>query len=150
MSRLEGVVEQLREEEVRLITNREKLEQQLKAVETDMRRVQAALVALGEKPTGKTGKKAAPKLAASRQQVADLVAEVLRANEALETEALRVAVENRLKEKGLSRVGFAARFSEVLRDDQFVESPAGWKLVSDSTSVESERPFEHHADHQTV
>lgn len=143
MSRLEGVVEQLREEEVRLITSREKLEQQLKAVDTDVRRIQAALVALGERPTGKSGKKPAAKLAASKQQISDLVAEVLRDNEALETDALRRAVENRLKDNGLSRVGFAARFAEVLREDQFVESPAGWKLVRETTP-----PAEYEIDHQ--
>lgn len=144
-NRLEGVVEQLRDEELRLITNREKLEQQLKAVDTDVRRIQAALVALGERPTGKSGKKTAPKLAANKQQISSLVEEVLRANAALETDALRLEVENRLKEKGLSRVGFAARFNEVLMDDQFVESPAGWKLVGETLS-----PMEQEADHQPV
>jgi hypothetical protein len=145
MSRLESVVEQLREEEVRLITSREKLEQQLKAVDTDVRRVQAALVALGEKPTSKSAKKPAAKLAANKQQISNLVAEVLRANEALETDALRLAVEGRLKDKGLSRVGFASRFSEVLREDQFVESPAGWKLVSETPAC-----VEQAVDHQPV
>ena len=134
--RLDAVIQQLREEEAELRAQREELEQRLKQIDVDAKRVQSALVALGDKSATKGGgKRPANKLAPSKEQIAEIVAEVLQLNEALETDTLRTKVESRLKSKGLSRMSFATRFQEALSDERFVESPAGWKLIREQNAL---------------
>jgi hypothetical protein len=130
-SRWDRILAELREEEAELKERKEELRSQMKSVEADIKRIQSALSALGDKPSGKTSerKTRSKKLMTTREQVSELIAEVLQEKGALEGPALKEEVEARLNRRGLSRVGFVACFQEALRDERFVESPAGWKLA---------------------
>ncbi len=142
--RLDAVIQQLREEEAELKSQREELEQRLKQIDVDVKRVQTALIALGEKSAAKGGgKRSVSKLAPDKGQIAEIVAEVLQANEVLDTDVLRTKVESRLKSKGLSRIGFATRFQEALSDERFVESPVGWKLIDEQNAAATEPSQSH-------
>lgn len=137
-ARMDAVIQQLREEETLLQTQRSELEQQIKELEENVKRVRAALVALGEKPAGRAArKKASSTQAPSKDEIANVLAEILGSSGALETDSLRAEAEDRLRSKGQLRVSFTGRFQEALEDDRFIESPAGWKLV-DETESESE------------
>lgn len=128
----EGIIAQLKEEQIRLSSRKEELTAQLRDVEAEIKRAQAALAALGAKPA--TKKAAGRKLNATRQQIASHAADVLRDLGTLELDALHREVEARVKKQGLSCVGFDARFKEALGEECFNESPAGWKLVADDVS----------------
>lgn len=137
--RLDAVIQQLHEEEAELASQRKQLEQQLKQLNEESKRVQTALAALGCKPPAKGGgRRSLSRLCPTRQQIAEVVAEVLQLNEALQTDVLRTKVESCLKSRGLSRARFSTTFDEALSDERFVESPAGWKLVEEQHVAHAE------------
>ena len=125
------IVEKLRSEEARLKQQMEKLQVQVRNMESELSQVQGALVALGQKPAGKaSGKPIKP--AASKREIIAAISEVLHEQGVMETNALRELVEGRMANKGRSRQGFAGRFAEAIEDPRFVETPGGWRLNQDS------------------
>jgi hypothetical protein len=123
---LSSIVEQLRQEERRLGTQQAELTVALTSLEADLKRVQGALSALGEKPATKSGRKAA----ATKKDVIQVISDVLHSQEVVENVALRRSVEVQLGEMGKSRQGLALRFEEALKDPRFVNTPAGYRLAS--------------------
>ena len=127
--RLSGVLKTLRSEEATLRGEAQKLKAELKEKEADLKRVRAALAALGEKPSGR-----AKKPACSKAEVANAIAQVLQAQGVLEQAKLQTQVEELISKAGKSRMGFALRFKEALKDERFIDLPAGYRLDSGDDS----------------
>ena len=141
--RFEGIIAQLKEEKSRLSDRKEQLTAELRAIDADIKSVQSALAALGAKPTPQ--KPGGRTIGATHEQSASLVAEVLRDLGTLDLDALHSQVRARMRSQRLSCVGFDARFKEVLAEERFNESPAGWKLVvADELTETEDAPEEVH------
>jgi hypothetical protein len=124
------IVEKLRFEEARLKQQVEKLRAQFARCESDLTQVQAALVALGEKPKAKSGGKPM-RTRASKREIMTAIADVLGKHGVVETTRLKAMVEKMFEDRGHGRQGFSVRFNESLEDARFVETPGGWRLAAD-------------------
>jgi hypothetical protein len=147
------IVEKLRLEETRLKQQVEKLRAQFAKYESELTQVQAALVALGEKPKPKAAGKPM-RTRASKREIIAAISEVLGQHGVVETGRLKAAVEKSLDDRGRSRQGFSVCFNESLEDARFVETPGGWRLAAeheaDTHSDGGNEPMEvGQADEQT-
>lgn len=122
------IVEKLRFEEARLKQHVEKLRAQFAKCESELTQVQAALVALGEKPKAKASGKPM-RTRASKREITMAIADVLGKHGVVETTRLKAIVEKLFEGRG--RQGFSVRFNESLEDARFVETPGGWRLAAE-------------------
>ena len=134
MTKLESIAEELRAEHSRLAEERNAVQARLKQMDVEIKRVEDALSALGQKPPqskAKPGRKPAPK----KEEVQQVVRAILGEQGALELEPLNTQVGAKLSELGRSKMGLALRLNEVLAGEEFIESPAGWKLVQSESAI---------------
>jgi sugar-specific transcriptional regulator TrmB len=121
---VEAIVEELTREQARLRDRLTALKAELAEIEAALARVTGALDSL----RGREKAKRTRRPAASKQDVIELVAEVLSENQPLRRDALRQEVEQRVLASGKSRMGLALRFKEALREAQFVATASGIQL----------------------
>ena len=126
--RLANIKEQLRSEETEMLKLIELLKTQLAAKTKEVRRIQSALREL-EGGTAKPSVKKAKKPAASKNDVRAAVITVLEELGVAEHDALKRIVETHIVESGKSRMGFALRLKEVLAEERFIDTPAGYRLA---------------------
>ena len=107
------VVEQLHAEESRLEARVKELRGETHSTESELKKVRAALAALGEKPA--RTKRRSSKPAPTQEDVARLIAEVTSQRGDVPEDELKRLVEAQLREGGNSLVGFGLRFSQALR-----------------------------------
>ncbi len=93
------IVEKLRSEEARLKQQVEKLQVQFRDAESELTQIQAALVALGQKPAGKATSKPI-KPAASKREIVAAIAEVLDEQGVVETTALKGSRRAKVDDQG--------------------------------------------------
>ena len=126
-----------------LLAEQERTAQELEAARFKVQELEAELeqvrqmLAVGEKRRGK-GKTRIRKCSASCEEVSEAVASVLRRKEVVTEEELKQLVKKRLAESGRSLTGLVPRLREALRDDRFIESAGGYRLlVEESAGGES-------------
>ena len=128
MNKLESIAKDLREEHSRLAEERNAVEARLHQMDAELKRVEVALSALGDKP--KPAKAKSSKPAPKQEEVEQAVRQILAEQGALEMEPLKKQVAAKLGQQGRSKMGLALRLKEVLASKElFIESPAGWKLI---------------------
>ena len=127
------IVEQLRREETNLIDQLSKIQQQEKKSTGQLKQVQSALTALGEKPVGKPGGKSGKK-SVTKSDVIAAMEIVLRRSNGLQVEALKNATETNLREQGRSLAGFALRFKEALVDGRFSDASGSYRLANQNST----------------
>ena len=134
MSKIQSIADDLRKEQSRLIEERNTVQARLEEMDAEIKRVEDALTALGQK-TKQTKAKKSGKPAPKREEVEQAVREILSEQGALELDPLKTQVGAKLTELGRSKMGLALRLKEVLAGEQFIESPAGWKLVESDAAT---------------
>jgi hypothetical protein len=137
-SRLADIREQLVAEQKRVAEELEAARGKVKELEREFEQVEKML-SVGEKRTGK-GKGHPKKKAASRGDVSEVIASVLRDLGVVPQEKLKDTVEERVVAAGFARTGFALRFKEALKEERFVDSPGGFRLADDTAEVGEEAP----------
>ena len=101
MSKIQSIADDLREEHSRLSEQRNAVQARLGKMDAEIKRVEAALAALGEKP--KPGKsKSGGKPAPNQEDVEPAVRQILSEQGALELEPLKKQVGAKLAELGRS------------------------------------------------
>lgn len=132
---LAGITEQLEKERTALSTKADRLRTDLAGIESDLKRVSAAIAALtghaeptpSKKASSGTTKKSGKK-AAGKADVIRMIHSVLSEDAVLEAAELKARIEKLLAKEGFSRLGFALRFKEAISDSQFVDTPGGIRL----------------------
>jgi hypothetical protein len=131
-SGLLAIAAQLKDEETRLRARMEGLRRELQEVAANVRRVSRAAAALQKM---QSATKPRQKAAVGKRDVVHQIVRVLRERDVLEVDALRHAVEDRVRGEGKSLTGFALRFKEALCDEQFEKRADGYRL-SERASLE--------------
>lgn len=124
--RLEPVITNLQSEEATLLERRSALTQQVEELDASLKQVRGALAALGVQTTGKASGRRAAKPSPDRAVVREVVLAALDGR-VLQADQLRSEVEQRLQERGYSRMGLALRLKEVLGEPEFAETPEGYR-----------------------
>jgi len=84
--------------------------------------------------------KKAKKPAASKNDVRAAVITVLEELGVAEQDALKRDIETHIVESGKSRMGLALRLKEVLAEERFIDTPAGYRLAEHESSASQEQP----------
>ncbi len=127
--RLDSIVTELRNEEEKLSAELQELQARAGELEAAVERVRSALEALGQKPERRPATRKASQKGARKEQVKELVVGVLVEEGPLELDELKQSVEKEAKRQGISRMGLALRLREVLKEDSFIETPAGYRMA---------------------
>lgn len=135
--RLSDIKEQLRSEEADLLQLIERLNSELVSRKQEVGRIQAALRELEGEKKKQPAKKRVRKPAASKAQVRDVVVTLLQEHGVIEDKALMKLVENAVTDFGKSRMGLALRLKEVLGEERFVDTPAGYRLAEQESAPSS-------------
>ena len=142
--RINSAITALQEEEETLLRRKSKLDEQASEIDAALKRVRAALTALGVRVAAKpSGKKGSSKPSPDKVVVREAVMAALQV-ETLGADALRAEVERQLTERGYSRMGLSLRLKEVLGEEEFTESARGYLLSSsqDANSSKATPVFE--------
>lgn len=123
---LSGIVEQLRSKRNELHGEVVDMRDTLKSAEAELKQIDQALQALGEK--AKTNKTTKP--AATKSDVVQAIEAQLSSGDVVEVDALKAAVSDDLLRAGKSRQGFALRFGEALKDKRFASGDDGVSLAT--------------------
>lgn len=121
------ILETLRLEESRVVEEGKKLKASLKANKAELKQVRAALSALGAKP-GSSGRQPARRAVTQADVIAAMTV-VLADGSVVETEDLKKLVQKELSNSSKSLQGYALRFAEAIKEEQFIDTPAGLRLV---------------------
>ncbi|WP_442483339.1 hypothetical protein [Aeoliella sp. SH292] len=151
---LHDIAQQLENEKAKSATKANQLRTELTDMDDQIARLDGAISALRGTAhvgtNGKTSKKTSDKRkvgapAASRAQVADLMAATLQQKEAMQEEELKVSIEEQLVRAGFNRMGYSLRFKEALADARFVCGVQGIEL-SRRTPLAASRSLSEVAD----
>jgi len=134
---LDDIARQLESQRSQTEAKESEMQNALSAIKEQLARLDGAIAALRGTPlaglNGKSPKKshdkrkvAAP--AATREQVADLMAMTLRQHKLIKEEDLKALVERQLTDAGFSRMGYALRFIEAKADARFFSTEQGVTL----------------------
>ena len=131
-NRLAAIADDLREERSRLDELISGLQTQLAAIQGERERTVKALSALGEKPARKNK---AAKESVTKGEVADMVAAILNEHGPMMIEPLKDELSRRVSATGRSLQGLALARKAALKDNtRFVDTPGGYRLVSEEVS----------------
>jgi hypothetical protein len=129
--RLATVIDELRAEETGVQADLDKLRQQVKSSEVQLKRIQKALSVLDEKPRHQSAGK---KPASTRREVIAAMIEILSTTGPVEEAKLKQLVANKIASQGKSRMGFALRFTEALHDKRFQRDEDGL-IIEDAKPI---------------
>ena len=132
--RLADIKTQLRSEEANLQELVGRLQTELDSRAAELDRIQAALRELDGEKAKPAVKKTSRKPAASKAQVRDVIVTLLEEHCVIEEKPLMKLVEKAVTSFGKSRMGLALRFKEVLAEERFVDSPAGYRLAEQTAA----------------
>lgn len=131
------VAEQLRAEVCRLVAVKNQLHGQIDALDDELKRLRAALVALGNKKRSVGQQEKAIPKALTTGDVIALVESVLSACDRMNVTMLRAEVERRIRSNGGTLIGFHLRFAKAIKDGRFLMDQGDCRLVRLQTSSES-------------
>lgn len=131
IARLEAVRETLDHELELAEAEVGRLKAELEAAQKERRAIHGALVALGRKKPSKPTGKPAPK----KDQVIQIVEDLLKANGPMPREDLEALAKENLTEAGVGLNGFGLRFGEAMKDDRFAHESNGTIRQREAASV---------------
>jgi len=118
------ILQQLRAEHESLALKRAKLKHATKENEDDLKRIETAMSALGEKPANRKSSKKA----ATKSDVIDALELALQQHSPSSHDDLLELAKAAIAGSGKSLQGFALRFKEALRDARFIDTTEGYRL----------------------
>lgn len=121
------ILETLRVEESRVVEEGKKLKESLKANKVELKQVRAALSALGAKSS--SSNRQPSRRAVTKADVITAMTAILSDGSVIEAEDLKKLVQKELSNSSKSLQGFALRFAEAGKEDSFIDTPAGLRLV---------------------
>ena len=127
-TRIETILADLREEESDIQGKLDSLRKQVKVADAQLAQVRKAISSLNGKSTVAA---ATQKPTASKEEVLVVMSEILRQNGPSAEQELRTAVEQTLSGQGKSLTGFAMRFRNALKSEQFVPTGSNIALANE-------------------
>lgn len=118
------ILKRLRDEHELLALKRTKLKHATKENEDELKRIETALSALGEKPANRKSSKRA----ATKNNVIAVIELALQERSPRKKEELMECTKLAIADGGKSLQGFALRFKEAIQDSRFVDTPEGYRL----------------------
>lgn len=129
------IAEQLRQQELTLNQRHAELKVQLRQADGELRRIRAALRALGQ-PIGGAEKRPAS-TALTTRDVFQLIDDILVSGNPASAGVLRAQVEARARAAGRSLIGFHLRFAKALQNEKFLVAGTGSDAVVSRRSAEA-------------
>lgn len=129
-SSLEGIKQQLQQEQSEIRAKAEKLRSELQAMDENLERIDSAIAALDgtagvSRPVKTTATKERKKItnpSAGKADVIKYMQEILTEKGKMAEDGLKEAVESKLKEANYTLMGFSLRFKEAKGDARFIVS----------------------------
>lgn len=134
---LDQVAGQLRAEVCRIVAAKTQLQGQIDALDDEVKRLRAALVALGNKKRSVGQQEKPSPKALTTCDVVALVESVLSACDGMNVIMLRAEIERRIRSNGGTLIGFHLRFAKALKDLRFHIDKDDCRLARVHASSES-------------